>query len=236
MIQSENGKMLGFVFIDVGKEVGLSEYVEAAKKVIDQNVKLPPGLTLEWSGQFEALASAKQTLKLVVPAALTLIVFILFLNMRSVIEVMIVLLAVPFSLVGAFWLLYILGYKLSIATWVGLLALAGLDAETGVIMLLYLTNAYSHRLTGGLKPTATMLKEAIHVGAVQRVRPKFMTVAAALIGLLPVMWSTGTGAEVMKRIAAPMVGGIVTSGFLELLVYPAIFALWKGRDIRKGSV
>lgn len=233
MIQSENGKMLGFVFVDVGKEVGLSEYVEAAKKVVDADVKLPPGLTLEWSGQFEALESAKQTLKLVVPAALALIVFILFLNMGSVVEVIIVLLAVPFSLVGAFWLLYVLGYKLSVATWVGLLALAGLDAETGVVMLLYLTNSYSHRLAAGVKPNAAMLKDAIHEGAVQRVRPKLMTVAAALIGLLPVMWSTGTGSEVMKRIAAPMVGGIVTSGILELLVYPAIFALWKGREVRK---
>lgn len=235
MIQSENGKMLGFVFVDVDKTVGLSEYVGEAKKAIDQNVKLPAGVTLEWSGQFAALESAKETLKLVIPAALALIVFILFLNMRSAIEVLIVLLAVPFSLVGAFWLLYVLGYKLSVATWVGLLALAGLDAETGVVMLLYLTNSYNHRLTTGMKPSAAMLKEAIHEGAVQRVRPKLMTVAAALIGLLPVMWSTGTGSEVMKRIAAPMVGGIVTSGLLELLVYPAIFAIWKTWEIKKAD-
>ncbi len=234
MIQSENGKMLGFVFVDVGKEVGLSEYVEAAKKVVAGQVKLPPGLVLEWSGQFEALESAKKTLKLVIPAALILIIFILFLNTGSVVEVAIVLLAVPFSLIGAFWLLWALSYKLSVATWVGILALAGLDAETGVVMLLYLTNAYRHRLAQGVTPSRVMLEEAIHEGAVQRVRPKLMTVAAALIGLLPVMWSSGTGSEVMKRIAAPMVGGIVTSGILELLVYPAIFALWKAREVRKS--
>lgn len=235
MIQSENGKMLGFVFVDVGKEVGLAEYVESARKAVDQDVTLPPGVTLEWSGQFEALESAKDTLKMVIPATLALIIFILYLNTRSAVEVGIVLLAVPFSLVGAFWLLYVLGYKLSVATWVGLLALAGLDAETGVVMLLYLTQSYNNRVAAGIKPSAAMLKEAIHEGAVQRVRPKLMTVAAALIGLLPVMWSTGTGSEVMKRIAAPMVGGIVTSGLLELLVYPAIFALWKTHEIRKQN-
>lgn len=233
MIQSENGKLLGFVFVDVDKAVGLAEYVDTAKKTVDKDVKLPPGVTLEWSGQFAALESAKETLMLVIPAALALIIFILYLNMRSVVEVGIVLLAVPFSLVGAFWLLYVLGYKLSVATWVGLLALAGLDAETGVVMLLYLTNSYNDRVAAGVKPSQAMLKESIHEGAVQRVRPKLMTVAAALIGLLPVMWSTGTGSEVMKRIAAPMVGGIVTSGLLELLVYPALFAVWKGWEIKR---
>jgi Cu(I)/Ag(I) efflux system membrane protein CusA/SilA len=232
MIASENGRLVGFVYVDVGKDVGLSEYVGAARQLIAREVKLPPGVTLEWAGQYEALESAKETLKMVIPAALALIVFILFLNTGSAVEVAIVLLAVPFSLVGAFWLLWLLNYKLSVATWVGLLALAGLDAETGVVMLLYLTKAYADRLAAGIRPTAAMLHDAIREGAVKRVRPKLMTVAAALIGLLPVMWSTGTGAEVMKRIAAPMVGGIVTSGLLELLVYPAIFAIWKSRHLR----
>lgn len=236
MIQSENGKMLGFVFVDVGKSVGLAEYVESAKKIVDESVVFPAGLTLEWSGQYQALQSAKQTLKFVIPIALALIVFILFLNTGSIIEVMIILLAVPFSLIGAFWLIWILDYKMSVAAWVGMLALAGLDAETGVVMLLYLTKSYGDRLTAGIKPTVAMLQDAIHEGAVKRVRPKLMTVAAALLGLLPVMWSSGTGSEVMKRIAAPMVGGIVTSGLLELLVYPAIFALWKGCDIQKERV
>lgn len=235
MIQSENGKVLGFVYVDVTTGIGLAEYVGAARKAVADQVELPTGVRLEWSGQFEALESARRTLVLVIPAAIALIVFILYLNTRSMAEVMIVLLAVPFSLIGAFWLLYALGYKLSVATWVGILALAGLDAETGVVMLLYLTKAYDARIAAGAVPTAKMLQEAIHEGAVQRVRPKLMTVAAALIGLLPVMWSTGTGSEVMKRIAAPMVGGIITSGLLELLVYPAIFAIWKGREGRRAA-
>ncbi len=231
MISSENGKVLGFVFIDTEKSVGLEEYVDAAKAEIAAKVKLPDGVRVEFAGQFEALKSAKETLKMVVPLTLLIIIFLLFLNTKSIVETIIVLCAVPFSLVGAFWLMWILGYKLSIAAWVGLLALAGLDAETGVVMLLYLTRAYSRRLEAGEKPTWSMLQEAIHEGAVQRIRPKLMTVMAALVGLLPVMWSTGAGAEVMKRIAAPMVGGIITSGLLELLVYPAIFAVWKGYGV-----
>ena len=146
-------------------------------------------------------------------------------------ETSIVLLAVPFSLIGAFWLMYILNYKLSVASWVGIIALAGLDAETGVVMLLYLTQAWKARLQTHLKTTHKDLIDSIHEGAVKRVRPKLMTIMAALVGLLPVMWSTGTGADVMKRIAAPMVGGLITSGILELLVYPAIFLLWKNRKL-----
>jgi Cu(I)/Ag(I) efflux system membrane protein CusA/SilA len=165
---------------------------------------------------------------------LAIIILLLYFNTRSIAETAIVLLAVPFSLVGAFWLMWFLDYKLSVASLVGILALAGLDAETGVVMLLYLTNAWKQRLASGAEATKNLLREAIHEGAVKRVRPKLMTVAAALIGLLPVMWSTGTGAEVMKQIAAPMVGGIVTSGILELLIYPAIFAFWKGRSLGKN--
>jgi len=235
MITSENGRLLGLVYIDVGKDTGLAEYVAEAKAQIAQKVKLPTGVRLEWSGQYKSLERAKMTLAYVIPLAVLLIILILYLNTRSAVEVGIILLAVPFSLVGAFWLLFVLHYKLSVATWVGILALAGLDAETGVVMLLYLTRAWSARLEKGLMPTAQLLREAIHEGAVQRVRPKLMTVCAALIGLMPVMWSTGTGAEVMKRIAAPMVGGIVTSGLLELLVYPAIFAVWKSRELKDGG-
>ncbi len=227
MISSENGRLLNLVYVDVDKDIGLLEYVNLAKQAIAQRVNLPPGIRLEWSGQYESLERAKATLSYVVPVAVLIIIFILYFNTRSMAEVGIVLLSVPFSLVGAFWLLWLLNYKLSVATWVGILALAGLDAETGVVMLIYLTKAWQSRLDSGLLPSAKLLREAIHEGAVQRVRPKLMTVCAALIGLLPVMWSTGTGSEVMKRIAAPMVGGIVTSGLLELLVYPAIFAVWK---------
>jgi Cu(I)/Ag(I) efflux system membrane protein CusA/SilA len=231
MITSENGKLLGLVFVDVTKDTGISEYVEKAKLVIEKNVKMPPGIRIEWSGQFESLARAKATLLYVIPIAILLILLILYINTKSIAEVGIILLSVPFSLVGAFWFLWILKYKMSVATWVGLLALAGLDAETGVVMLMYLTQSWTSRLERNLKPTAALLWEAIHEGAVKRVRPKLMTVFAALIGLLPVMWSSGTGSEVMKRIAAPMVGGIVTSGLLELLVYPAIFAIWKSREL-----
>ncbi len=234
MITSENGKLLGLVFVDVTKDTGLGDYVAKAKKIIAEKVVLPTGVHLEWSGQYESLERAKTTLLFVVPIAIFLIILILYFNTQSMAEVGIILLAVPFSLVGAFWLLWLLKYKLSVATWVGILALAGLDAETGVVMLIYLTKAWKKKLQEIPIPTVASLKEAIHEGAVQRVRPKLMTVFAALIGLLPVMWSSGTGSEVMKRIAAPMVGGIVTSGILELLVYPAIFALWKGRQINRG--
>lgn len=235
MISSENGQILSFVFIDVDREFGLEEYVQKAQAELSKKLKLPEGIRLEFSGQFEALKSAKETLKLVIPLTLLIIIFLLYLNTKSAIETLIVLLAVPFSLIGAFWLMWLLNYKLSIASWVGLLALAGLDAETGVVMLLYLTRAYSKREESGEKMNWAKLREAINEGAVQRVRPKLMTVAAALIGLLPVMWSSGTGSEVMKRIAAPMVGGIVTSGLLELLVYPAIFAIWKNYEINRAS-
>lgn len=229
MIASENGQLLNSVFVNVDPAIGLEEYVKSASSAIDAHVKLPEGVRLEFAGQFQALQSAKEILKVVIPLVLMLIFFLLYINTKSIWETLVVLTAVPFSLIGAFWLMWILGYKLSIASWIGLLALAGLDAETGVVMLLYLTQAYKARVQTGSVPTWSTLTSAIHEGAVKRVRPKVMTVAAALLGLLPVMWSTGTGAEVMKRIAAPMVGGLVTSGLLELLVYPAIFAIWKGR-------
>jgi len=232
MIQSESGKLLGFVFVDVKPEVGLSNFVAEAKTAVEKETSLPPGVTLRWSGQFEALERARNTLSYVIPITLFLIILLLYLNTRSLIETSIVLLAVPFSLIGAFWLMWILDYKLSVASWVGLLALAGLDAETGVVMLLYLTNAWKMRLEAGASFSRETLNAAIHEGAVKRIRPKLMTVGAALVGLLPVMWSTGTGSEVMKRIAAPMVGGVVTSGLLELLIYPAIFAVWKEWEIR----
>lgn len=235
MIASENGKLLGLVFVDVHKNVGMSEYVTKAIKVLEEQVSLPVGVRIEWSGQFESLKRAQATMLYVVPMVILLILLILYLNTRSVAEILIILLSLPFSLVGAFWFLWLLDYKMSVATWVGILALAGLDAETGVVMLMYLTKSWNSRLQQKLKPTAALLWEAIHEGAVQRLRPKLMTVCAALIGLLPVMWSTGTGSEVMKRIAAPMVGGIITSGLLELLVYPAIFAIWKSRELKGNT-
>ena len=232
MIRSEDGRLVGFVFVDVG-ERPIADYVDEARQVVDRQVELPPGVRIEWSGQFTYYERAKERLKVVVPVTLLLIVFLLYLNTRSLIETGIVLLAVPFSLIGAVWLLYLLDYNLSVAVWVGLIALAGIDAETGVVMLLYLTIAHKGWQDTGRLRTCGDLKEAIVEGAAQRIRPKLMTVLTDMIGLLPVLVSVGTGADLMKRIAAPLVGGIATSFLLELTVYPALFAIWKGRGLAR---
>lgn len=231
MVRSEDGQLVGFVFVDTDRPI--ADYVKDARKVVAEQVDLPAGVRLAWVGQFKYLERAKERLKLVVPATLLLVCLLLYFNTKSVVETGIVLLAVPFSLVGAIWLLYLLDYNMSVAVWVGLIALAGLDAETGVVMLLYLTLAHRRRQEQGRLRTLGDLREAIVEGAAQRIRPKLMTVMTTMIGLVPVLWSTGTGADVMKRIAAPMVGGLVTSFLLELTVYPAIFAVWKGRGLPK---
>ena len=179
---------------------------------------------------------AKERLKIVIPVTLLLVIVLLYFSTRSVTKIAIVLLAVPFSLIGAFWLIYLLGYNLSVAVWVGIIALAGVDAETGVVMLLYLDHAFERAKAAGRMSSATDLQEAIEEGAVQRIRPKMMTVMAILLGLLPIMWSHGAGADVMKRIAAPMVGGVVTSFLLELLIYPVIFEIWKWHSELKPAV
>ena len=186
---------------------------------------------LGWAGQFKYLERAKEKLKLVVPVTLFLVMMLLYWNTKSWAETAMVMLAVPFSLIGAVWLLFFLDYNMSVAVWVGMIALAGLDAETGVVMLLYLTLAHKKSLDEGRLRTPADLTEAIVDGAARRIRPKLMTVMTTTIALLPILWSTGTGADVMKRIAAPMVGGLVTSFLLELTVYPAIFAAWKGRSL-----
>lgn len=195
-------------------------------------IRLPAGYNVFWSGQYEHMLRAQQRLTLVIPLTLLLIVLILYLNTRSVTKTAIVLLAVPFSLVGAFWAIYLCGYNLSVAVWVGVIALAGLDAETGVVMLLYLDLAHAEWVRKGLMRNAGDLRDAIYHGAVQRVRPKAMTACVIVAGLLPILWSHGAGADVMKRIATPMVGGVVTSTLLELLVYPAVYFLWKSRKFR----
>ncbi len=229
MIRSEDGKLVGYVFVDPGQRA-VADYVEEARRVVAERVRLAPGLRIEWAGQFKYFERAKERLKIVVPVTLFLICLLLYFNTKSVAEVAIVLLAVPFSLIGAIWLLYVLDYNMSVAVWVGLIALAGLDAETGVVMLLYLTLAHRRWRAEGRLRSFEDLRGAIVEGAAQRIRPKLMTVLTTMIGLLPVMWSSGTGADVMKRIAAPMVGGLTTSFLLELTVYPAIFALWKRRE------
>ncbi|MCX7752355.1 MAG: CusA/CzcA family heavy metal efflux RND transporter [Blastocatellia bacterium] len=226
MIRDENGRLSGYVYVDVsGRDIG--GYVEEAKRIVREKVPLPPGYTLIWSGQYEYMQRVEERLKLVVPVTLFLIFLLLYLNTRSTAKTMIVMLAVPFSAVGAIWFLHLLDYNMSVAVWVGLIALLGVDAETGVFMLLYLDLAYEEMRRRGLMRTREHLRDAIHYGAVKRLRPKFMTVATTFIALLPIMWSTGTGADVMKRIAAPMIGGILTSFVMELVVYPAIYFLWR---------
>jgi Cu(I)/Ag(I) efflux system membrane protein CusA/SilA len=232
MIRSEDGKLVGYVFVDTGRP--LADYVADAKRAVERDVELPSGVRVAWVGQFTYYERARETLALVVPITLALVFLLLFLNTRSLVETGIVLLAVPFSLVGAIWLLYLLDYNMSVAVWVGLIALAGLDAETGVVMLLYLKLSHRRARDEGRLRTRADLEEAIVEGAAQRIRPKLMTVLTMMIGLVPVLWSTGTGADVMQRIAAPMVGGLVTSFLLELTVYPAIFAAWKGRRLPAG--
>jgi Cu(I)/Ag(I) efflux system membrane protein CusA/SilA len=229
MIRSEGGKLVGFVFVDTDRPI--ADYVAEAKTVVSRAVVLPAGTRLAWVGQFKYFERARERLKWVIPLTLGIVMLLLYFNTQSVVETAIVMLAVPFSLVGAIWLLYLLHYHLSVAVWVGMIALAGLDAETGVVMLLYLTLAHARRERDGTLKTFGDLREAIVDGAAKRLRPKLMTVSTMIIGLVPVLWSTGTGADVMKRIAAPMVGGLVTSFLLELTVYPALFAIWKGRDL-----
>jgi Cu(I)/Ag(I) efflux system membrane protein CusA/SilA len=226
MLRSEGGRLVAFVFIDVADRP-IIDYVHEAQAAVARSAALPPGVRLDWVGQYRAFERAQSRLAWVVPATLALVAALLWLNTRSLAETAIVLCAVPFSLVGAAWLLWLLGYHLSVAVWVGLIALAGLDAETGVVMLLYLGIAWRHRHEEGRLRTAEDLREAIVEGAARRLRPKLMTVLAAAAGLLPLLWSTGAGADVMKRIAAPMVGGLVTSFLLELLVYPAIYGWWR---------
>jgi Cu(I)/Ag(I) efflux system membrane protein CusA/SilA len=233
MIRSEDGKLVGFVFVDTDRPI--ADYVADARTAVADHAVLPAGVRLAWVGQFTYLERAKAKLLLVVPATLVLVFFLLYVNTRSLVETGIVLLAVPFSLVGAVWLLYLLDYNVSIAVWVGVIALAGLDAETGVVMLLYLTLAHRRARAADRLRTQADLCEAIVEGAAKRIRPKLMTVLTMMIGLVPVLWSEGTGADVMKRIAAPMVGGLVTSFLLELTVYPAIFALWKGRGLPRTA-
>jgi len=230
-IKSEEGLLTAYVFVDItGRDMG--GYVEEAKKKVS-TLKIPEGYRLVWSGEYENLIKTHERLKMVIPLTLFLIFVLLYLNTRSTVKTMIVLLAVPFSLVGSFWLLYILNYNMSIAVWVGIIALAGLDAETGVVMLLYLDLAYEKWKKEGKLTTKDDLKDAVMFGAVKRIRPKIMTVSVILAGLVPIMFSHGAGADVMKRIAAPMVGGVITSTILELIIYPAIYMIWRGRSFKK---
>jgi copper/silver efflux system protein len=235
MIRDENGMLAGYVYVDLaGVDVGT--YVGHAKEAVARAVNLPAGYSLEWSGQYENMMRVRQRLKLVVPITLGLIFMLLYLNTRSAAKAGIVMLAVPFSAIGAVWLLWALGYNVSIGVWVGLIALMGLDAETGVFMLLFLDLSIKDAARQGRLRTLDDLREAIVHGAVKRIRPKMMTVMAAMMGLMPILWSLGPGSDMMKRIAAPMVGGLVTSFILELLVYPPLYESWMWNvEMKRGA-
>jgi Cu(I)/Ag(I) efflux system membrane protein CusA/SilA len=226
MIRDEDGLLTGYVYVDLAdRDPG--SYVDEASKLLRETVDLPVGYALTWTGQYEAMERVREHMWVVIPLTLFLVFLLLYMNTQSMTKTMIVLLAVPFSAVGAVWFLYILGYNMSVAVWVGLIALLGVDAETGIFMLLYLDLAYERARKEGRLRNLEELRQAILEGAVQRLRPKLMTVLTMAIGLVPIMWSTGTGSDVMKRIAAPMIGGIFTSFILELLVYPGIYEFWK---------
>lgn len=235
MIRNEDGLLTGYVYVDI-VDRDPKGYIDEASHLIREKITLPPGYAISWSGQYEGMQRTKERLKVVLPVTLAIIFFLLWLNTRSITKTFIVLLAVPFSAIGAFWFLYLLGYNMSIAVWVGLIALLGVDAETGVFMLLYLDLAYEQAKKDGKLRSLVDLQQAIRYGAVQRLRPKFMTVMTTFLGLIPILWSMGTGADVMKRIAAPMIGGIFTSFLLELLIYPPVYQIWKWHfDLKKGS-
>jgi Cu(I)/Ag(I) efflux system membrane protein CusA/SilA len=235
-IKSEGAVPNAWVYVDI-RGVDVGTYVQMAMRAVNEAVargdlRLPGGYNLFWSGQYEYLLRARERLLIVVPLTLLLITLIIYLNTKSALKTAIVMLAVPFSLVGAFWAIYLCGYNMSVAVWVGIIALAGLDAETGVVMLLYLELAYAEWQGRGALRTPVDLHAAIHHGAVKRVRPKAMTACVIIAGLTPILWSHGAGADVMKRIATPMVGGVITSTIMELAVYPAIYFLWRSRALR----
>jgi Cu(I)/Ag(I) efflux system membrane protein CusA/SilA len=233
VIKSENARRTAWIYIDLA-DVDVATYVNKAKEIIEREVDLPPGYNLVWSGQYEYMERANKRLSVVVPVTLLIIFLLLYLNFRNVTESLIVMLSLPFAIVGGVWFIYLLGYNMSIAVGVGFIALAGVAAETGVVMLIYLDEAYSHKqIEKGDDMALSDLDDAIVYGAVERVRPKMMTVVAIMAGLLPLFWGQGAGADTMRRIAAPMIGGMVTSTVLTLIVIPAIYSVWKGWGIKK---
>jgi len=232
VVRTEGALPTAWVYVDVvGRDIG--SYVADARRVVADAVTLPTGYTLQWSGQYEYMERAAAKLLLVVPATLAIIFLLLYLNFRSVPETLIVMLSLPFALVGGIWFIWALGYDWSVAVAIGFIALAGVAAETGVVMLIYLDEAWQLRTRGGRRPANCEVDEAVEEGAVERVRPKMMTVVAIIAGLLPILWSAGTGASIMKRIAAPMVGGMVSSAVLTLVVIPAVYALWREWELSR---
>ncbi len=231
MIRNEDGQLVGFVFVDIKDTIGIADYVAQAKAVVADRVDIPAGHRLGWAGQFQYFERARDRLQLLVPLTLFIIFAMLLLHRGSVTETLIVMLALPFSLIGATWIIWLLGYKLSVAVWVGAIAVAGLAVELGLLMMLYLDISYRNRLREQTLGTAEDLREAVVDGATRRIRPMLMTGLALVMGLVPVMLATGTGADVMKRIAAPMLGGVVSALVLVLVVFPAIFYVWRRRTM-----
>ena len=234
-IKSENARPNAWIYVDL-RGIDVGSWVERAQQEVAERIELPPGYTVFWSGQYEYMQRARQRLLLIVPLTLAVIFLILYFHLKSIVKTAIVLSAIPFSLVGSIWLMSWLGYNWSIAVWVGVIALAGLAAETGVVMLLYLDIAYEDWKRKGKMASFADLAEAVDHGAVQRIRPKMMTVLTILFSLMPILWATGSGADVMRRIAAPMVGGIFTSFVAELLVFPAIYFIWRGARLERGPL
>ena len=233
-IKSENAKPNAWIYVDISN-IDVGTYVERAQKVVAEKIQIPPGYTIVWSGQYEYMQRAQQRLMYVVPVTLVLIFVIIYLSTGSIAETGLVMLGVPFALIGSVWLLWWLDYNMSVAVWVGVIALAGLYAETAIVLLLYLDQSYKDSKAQGLITDRNSLIQAIYRGSVQRVRPILMTVATDVIGLLPIMWSTGTGSDVMKRIATPLIGGIMTSGFTVLVIFPVVYYLWRSRGLPKGE-
>lgn len=237
-IRTENALLSAYIFVDI-RDRDIGGYVADAKKAVATQVKFPSGYYATWSGQFESMERAIEKMKVVVPVTLLLIFLLLYLNFRRLTETLIVMLSVPFALVGGVWLMWLLNYNLSVAVAVGFIALAGVAAETGVVMLIYLDHAWEHAKArcreAGTEPSTNDLYAAIMEGAVERVRPKMMTVVAIMAGLLPIMWGTGTGSEVMSRIAAPMVGGMISSTVLTLAVIPALYGLVKQWQLQRQA-
>jgi Cu(I)/Ag(I) efflux system membrane protein CusA/SilA len=235
LIKSEDAALNNIVYVDVrNRDVG--SYVREAKQLLEQRLALPAGYSLEWSGQFEAMERAGRKLRFVVPVTLLIIFLLLYWNFGSVTESALVMLSLPFALVGGVWFMWLLGYNTSVATAVGFIALAGVAAETGVVMLIYLDQAYEERRGRNMLRGRSDVDAAVELGAVERVRPKMMTVMAIMAGLVPILWGHGAGSDVMKRIAAPMVGGMVTSTLLTLVVIPAIYSLWRERQLRRREL
>jgi Cu(I)/Ag(I) efflux system membrane protein CusA/SilA len=230
MIRNEDGQLVGFVFVDVADNIGIPDYVALAKKVVAENVDIPTGYRLAWAGQFENYERAKSRLEILVPMTLGLIFMMLYFHRKSLIETLIVMLALPFSLVGSLWFLWMLEYKISVAVAVGMIAVAGLAVELGLLMMLYLDISWRQRRDDGLLNSFNDLTEAVVDGAAKRLRPKLMTGLALILGLVPIMLSNGSGADLMKRVAAPMLGGVVTSLIMVLVVFPALFVIWKQRS------